>query len=410
MLLSGVDTTNASQVVIDNDGYHQLGDQYGRDFRGSTGVYGSNNWSSHSIGNSNVLMTKRTDHCNSNGITDSTSPWLLTCANNNSTVEQRGHQKNSSCTLFSLPLPQDNVHLQDQSMYFSCYSPTSMSMMTMKLHLQKLTLSVMEGLDNRGTHWHICRQLEQSALAWLERAWKDDDTSFLVAMGHAFFTLASVYYANQHEFPSHAERALDYTNKALCFLKKSNAAKKNVDASNQWVITLNSSPWNNKTTETPLFDNDWGPYWECICEAYILGGHLLLDQHNWAQSSHYFKTAYNLVETALLTLFSFPPKKNFCVSLCADVNQNNAALFLKIRVLQGLGLAYYNLKRYDVAKTYGDMLVKAIVSLNQSDDITAFQTKMYKELNARTFHLSCLFRLATSNPCLVEFLRNFCLF
>ncbi|ETN98971.1 hypothetical protein RFI_38516 [Reticulomyxa filosa] len=275
-------------------------DQYGRDFQGSTGVYGSNNWSSHSIGNSNVIMTKPTNHCNSNGIADSTPPWLLTCANNNSTVEQRDHQKNSSCTVFSLPSPQDNVH---QPMYFSCYSPTSVPMVMMKLHLQKLTLSVMEDLDNKGTHWHICQQLEQSALAWLERAWKDDDTSSLVAMGHAFFTLASVYYTNQHEFPSHAERALDYTNKALCFLKKVQRSQKKFDASNQWVITLNSSTWKNKTTETPLFDNDWGPYWECICEAYILGGICCLTSTT-GTISHYFKTAHNLVETALLTLFS----------------------------------------------------------------------------------------------------------
>ncbi|ETO30539.1 hypothetical protein RFI_06584 [Reticulomyxa filosa] len=53
---------------------------------------------------------------------------------------------------------------------------------------------------------------------------------------------------------------------------------------------------------------------------------------------------------------------------------------------------------YDNAKKYAFKLINIVTTLNKNDFITPEKTKMFKELNARIFHISCLFQLVSSQP------------
>ncbi|ETO27525.1 hypothetical protein RFI_09606 [Reticulomyxa filosa] len=347
----------------------------------------------------------------------------------------------------------EDKHFEQRSFSSPCLPEVSNDDSKCKLpemieHVKHLIQIVIEHADNGTMDVQCCQELADKTRALIRFGWSTDDLDMTLAMSRAFFVLASVYYSKLSQGNQNAShQALEYVNHALLFFKKSSELtgqqKMKTEQNNTQSRTVGNEceTKNSNDLQAPLdrsvidghsidhnalsspllFQNDWGRYWEYVCEVYILGGYILLAQDNLVQSFQYFKIALELAETGVKNMTSSSSFFLICVfpkvidekvemhMLCSptattDKNKTSGAMSSIISAVQGLGLASFKMEDYNTASKYACKLVNIIVAANKNSDTTSNVAKQDKELNARVFHVSCLFHLVPSHPQLVRYI------
>ncbi|ETO30219.1 hypothetical protein RFI_06903 [Reticulomyxa filosa] len=152
--------------------------------------------------------------------------------------------------------------------------------------------------------------------------WRSNDLDLILTIAKAWFVLAGVCYNKRMKTETDYQQGLEYVNRSLFFFKRCNqlvnseiqrrssmSMKTNAfdkDCSSEVLSDYSHDSKDNEEedeegVDKPLsFADDWGVYWDALCEVYCLGGFFMSDERNFTSAIKYFQLANELAQKAYI--------------------------------------------------------------------------------------------------------------